>query len=608
MNYYIFILILILIFYIYIINKFRNIYFNKNKITILITGSTKGIGYKFASCLNPTKYQVIVTGRTNVNNIVQSLLDLGIETYGIYTDFSSICTINYAISYLLCYFGKIDILVNNMYDSNYYSLTNYDNLLNTYKTNLVNVSHFTNSIAQNITNKGKIINIGSIASCFNSENIISNFSTDFNYILIKNYIEKFTKLLSTKYKNICITCIRIDDIYFTPSNKNLEGKIKFNNLDELVPLFHFTLNTPYKELSGRIIHSKDFIKNNFYSNLELNINNNYIDYNIKNTFQIIKNESFNVQLGENFIGHSPLINQINFNQYNFSKYEKNSNKLKEVLSLKYNVPIQSIAINNGISNTSSFIIQTFVKDFHEVINTVPTWNYYNELVNKFNKVNILSNLIIKNNQLNINYEDILSKITPLTRLIILLSPIDKKSFTEFCRNIPKNIFILIDHCYDEFINYNHKMSQNDILKLDNNIISLFSFSKFHALASIGVGFSISKYQISSILEQSNIFNISEFIQDIILTALNDNQHNQFVKTQYSNEKKYIIQRLQNNNIHFIDSHQNFIYIKYNQNIFTQKLLSHNFKSYQNFYIKNYVPIIIDSHDINKKILDILLTK
>ena len=98
-------------------------------------------------------------------------------------------------------FGNIDILVNNMYDFDNNELNNInDKLVNkSIKTNWINVIIFTNNILKLMikNNNGQIIYISSGSSQFDG-NTNNNIFPEL-YILIKNSIEKLTKLQANKY-------------------------------------------------------------------------------------------------------------------------------------------------------------------------------------------------------------------------------------------------------------------------------------------------------------------------------------------------------------------------------------------------------------------------
>ena len=553
----IYILLIYLIFIIIILGSskfYKKYYFNPNKITIVIINSNNlNISY-----LDKTKYQIVIL-KKNVTEDVNKLNYMGFETHGINIDFSSIRNTKYVINYITYYFGKVNMIIN-YFDEITEDKYNYIN------SNIINVSYLVSKLSEKMKENEKVINI---------------YNKVTNNLILENYVENFTKLLSHKFNLICVIgLINNYDKY----NENIKKIFYSNN----------------KEYTGRII-GPDSV---FHPNLELNIKESHLENEMKKTLSNILKSKYYIPIGENFVGHSPKINNINLNNYNFSIYAKTGEKLKVNISKKYNIPTKCISINNGISNTISFIIRTFVKDNHEIINTLPTWGFFNEITEQFNKVNVKSLLKVKDNSLYVDFDDIFSKITSLTRLIILVSPINKNDFEDFCKKIPSNILIVIDNCYDDFFDNFQKTNPNDILKYKNSVINLYSFSKFHGLGNLGIGFSITSIYLSKILEQSITYHISNIYEDIAITALNDDVHNSLVRNIYSSERKYIIERIKAKNLHYIDPNQIYILIKCDYKEYEKKLNKINISIVKPIpEFPNYILFYIDSHENNKKMLD-----
>ena len=53
-------------------------------------------------------------------------------------------------------------------------------------------------------------------------------------------------------------------------------------------------------------------------------------------------------------------------------------------------------------------------------------------------------------------------------------PIIHDEFINFIRAIPKDILIIIDCCYDDFITYDNKLKISDIVN-DYNVLAIYSF-------------------------------------------------------------------------------------------------------------------------------------
>ena len=603
MKKYIFIFFIILLFFKLLkLNNIEN--YNQNKKTILVTGSSNGIGEMIVNNLDKNLYQIIITGRDSnkIKNIKNELLKKGIDCIGIKADFKKLTDIKKLYNKSIKKYGKIDILINNMYNISSYSNINSMNDISIYNdinSNLTNVIIFTKMIINNMIgrNNGKIINISSGISDLDgySDNLIYPEL----YILIKNSIEKLTKLLSKYYykNNICVTCFKIDDSYNTKIH-NHNFNINLKNSSELFIPIKYLLDVDNKKITGRIIYSNELINNKFYS---------LFDSNYKLIANKLWNEKDKKVYGNNYFKMSNKINEYlqNTKILDFKNYPDKNDKLIKLLENKYSIKDDNILLSNGITYTLRNIIKKFCKNYHELITFKPGWY---ELYNIMNDLNIIIkkiNVNILHNELKFNFNDFKGEISSLTRIIYLIAPIKKGILNKILDLIPDNILILIDFCYDEFCNSYDNVEIKDYIKY-NNIIGLYSMSKFYCLADLNIGYIITNSKLIDILKKDVIYKISNFKTEICCIALEDINHNNNIKNYYINEKKKIINKLLNNNINYIDIGQTNILIKIININFDILIKNNIIFSYSD--IDDYYYFLIYSPDYNLKFINLIINK
>lgn len=134
---------------------------------VLITGSTRGIGYAMAEQFSRAGATVIVTGRKE-EAVQSAAARLGANALGVAVDVASEASVERAAEAVHRRLGGIDVLINNAgIDPHYASLdkTTSDEWHALVKTNLDGVffccKHFTPSMREN--RAGSIINISSVA-------------------------------------------------------------------------------------------------------------------------------------------------------------------------------------------------------------------------------------------------------------------------------------------------------------------------------------------------------------------------------------------------------------------------------------------------------------
>ena len=318
-----------------------------------------------------------------------------------------------------------------------------------------------------------------------------------------------------------------------------------------------------------------------------------------------KNQQLNYLIGENYLGMSPKINNyIKYNNWDFSNYSSENSNLEKDLSLKHNIDSSNILLNNGILSIIPIILDNYTSYKDVVICSKPSWYIFYYYCKLFNLHIKYANQIIRNNELKINFKNIKNKICNKTKIIYLIMPIIHDEFINFIKTISKDILIIIDCCYDDFITYDNKLKISDIVN-DYNVIAIYSFSKFYALANLQIGYIITNsYNIKLI--KSYLYAVPKFKENIAYVALNDKNHNNKIKSYYDNQKIEIVKFLKNNQINYIDSYQNYFYVKINNiDEYKKKLEDINIDYDYMSELKGYILFYIDSPMINNKILKIL---
>ncbi len=82
---------------------------------VLVTGSTKGIGYGIALALARAGADVVINSRNqeDCDRVASEVRNLGRRSLGIAADLTKLDAINKMVEAALQYFGRIDVLINN---------------------------------------------------------------------------------------------------------------------------------------------------------------------------------------------------------------------------------------------------------------------------------------------------------------------------------------------------------------------------------------------------------------------------------------------------------------------------------------------------------------
>ena len=194
---------------------------SKNNLIILITGSSKGIGYNLAKYYLDKGHVVIGCSR--------SVTELVHENYKhFYLNVSDEKQVNDLFLKIRKQFGKLDVLINNagMASMNHSLLTPLSTVNKLFDTNFVGTFLFSRQAVKLMkkNNFGRIINFSTVAVPLNLEG-------EAIYAASKCAIEQFTKVFSKEVASMGIT---INTIGPTPIETDLIKAVPKIKIDELL--------------------------------------------------------------------------------------------------------------------------------------------------------------------------------------------------------------------------------------------------------------------------------------------------------------------------------------------------------------------------------------
>ena len=214
--------------------------------------------------------------------------------------------------------------------------------------------------------------------------------------------------------------------------------------------------------------------------------------------------------------------------------------------------------------------------------------------------------------------EIVKKITKKTKIVFIANPnnptgtfLDKSELLELRKKLKKNILLVLDDAYFEYMKHKDYRSSLDLFKNKDNVVVIRTFSKIYGLASLRVGWG---YASKKIINSMNIikppFNVNQLAQIAATEALKDrNFIKQSVKHNIieANKVKNILEKL---NIFSNEVTANFLLLnfdkcKFSANYVFNKLQSKGIilRSTEDGYnIKNKLRLTIGSKKENIKLL------
>ena len=246
--------------------------------------------------------------------------------------------------------------------------------------------------------------------------------------------------------------------------------------------------------------------------------------NLKRFKKIIK-----LSANESALGMSLRVKKVMSNKkLNFSKYPDGKSKLlRNQIAKKFNCNMDRIICGAGSDEVIQMLCQLFLKPKDEVI--VPQFSF---LMYRIYASIVGANVIFaKEIKFKVSVPEIIKKVTKKTKIVFIANPnnptgtyLTKLELIELRKKLRKNILLVVDDAYAEYMKNSDYKSGLDLFKNKNNVFILRTFSKIYGLSSLRIGWG---HGSKKIIDALNIikppFNVNEVAQKAAIESLKDNK-------------------------------------------------------------------------------------
>jgi len=319
---------------------------------------------------------------------------------------------------------------------------------------------------------------------------------------------------------------------------------------------------------------------------------------------------------ESALGVSSKVKKVLNNKIlDLSRYpDSKAQVLRKEISNKFNCDFNKIICGAGSDEIIQMICQLYLKPSDEVI--VPQYSFL--MYRIYAKIVGAKVVFSKEKNFKVSVLEIIKKVTKKTKIVFIANPnnptgtyLSKLELLELRKKLKKNILLVLDDAYFEYMKNKDYESSLDLFKNKDNVVVIRTFSKIYGLASLRVGWG---YASKTIINAMNIikppFNVSQLAQIAATEALKDgNFINQSVKHNITeaNKVKKILER---QNIFSNEVTANFLLLnfdkcKFSANYVFNKLQSKGIilRSLEDGYnIKNKLRLTIGSKKENAKFI------
>lgn len=166
-------------------------------------------------------------------------------------------------------------------------------------------------------------------------------------------------------------------------------------------------------------------------------------------------------------------------------------------------------------------------------------------------------------------ERMLSLIDDNTRVIWVCNPnnptgrsIDRDTFVPFMERVPKNVVVVSDEAYSEYVTSDDYPDTMDLLDRFPNLLATHTFSKIYGLAALRIGYGLAHSDLISDLERvRDPFNASRLSQAAAAAALDDQDFVRECAERNARGKEQYYDFCQETGIRYFPTDTNFILMK-----------------------------------------------
>lgn len=184
--------------------------------------------------------------------------------------------------------------------------------------------------------------------------------------------------------------------------------------------------------------------------------------------------------------------------------------LKKALSIKLKTTVESITLGNGSNDVLDLIARAFLGPGREAVYSEYAFVVYSIATQSVSATARVAKALDKNSAQPYGHD--LSAMRQLvndqTRVVFIANPnnptgtwIDPTELKAFIASVPRDVIIVVDEAYCEYLDVDHYQNTIDWLELYPNLILTRTFSKAYGLAGLRIGYSLSHPDIADLLNR-----------------------------------------------------------------------------------------------------------
>ncbi|PSL48459.1 histidinol-phosphate aminotransferase [Salsuginibacillus halophilus] len=238
--------------------------------------------------------------------------------------------------------------------------------------------------------------------------------------------------------------------------------------------------------------------------------------------------------------------------------------VREKLANRLGISPDAVVVGNGSDEVIRMLTRTYLSPGEEVVMASVTFPRYK--TNVIIEGGIPVDVAMKDGAHDL--EAMLQAITSRTKMVFVCNPnnptgtiVDKQELQMFIERVPKDVMVILDEAYYEFIRGDNDPNSLALLDKHTNLVILRTFSKIYGLASARIGYGIMHPEmVAELLKSKEPFNVNRMAQAGALAALDDEAFLHMTLEENNRGRMYLEEEAEALGLSYFDTHTNFIMI------------------------------------------------
>ena len=240
-------------------------------------------------------------------------------------------------------------------------------------------------------------------------------------------------------------------------------------------------------------------------------------------------------------------------------------ELRAALAKFYGLGQENVVLGNGSNDVLDLVARVFLAKDSESISSEHAFIVYRLVT----QVTGAANVIIPAKDFGHDLAAMRAAITDKTKVVWIANPnnptgtlIPNNEILDFLEPVPKEVVVVLDQAYYEYLNEDDHMDASDWLAKYPNLVITRTFSKAYGLAGLRIGYALASPEIADLLNRvRQPFNVSHVSLAAAVAALADQE---FVHDSAERNRQGLAQLIKgfdDLNLPYIPAHGNFVTIQ-----------------------------------------------